>query len=145
MKKQPEVDRFLKSIIKTNSCWIWIKSIGKTGYGRTKTGSRSNKTRRTIGAHQWSYMLFNGPLQKDLVVDHICRLRNCVNPEHLRLVTRRINAIENSTSPPAKNQKKSTCLYGHLFTKENTYLWKNKRSCRACRLRRTKLIDPLNP
>jgi hypothetical protein len=61
---------------KTPTCWLWIGNLGVTGYGYM---SYQNVTYR---AHRLAYMSANGPIPEGLVLDHLCRTRNCVNPDH---------------------------------------------------------------
>src|SRR6185369_15212594 len=71
------LQRFLKSVTFTkNGCWTWKGTLYQ-GYGRF--GS--------IAAHRWLYQRLHGPLSKNLVLDHLCRNRSCVNPLHLEPVS----------------------------------------------------------
>ncbi len=121
-----------------SGCWNWVGSINVYGYGMLYL--KSGKPKHVgVYAHRFSYDLFNGPIIKDLVVDHICRNRACVNPEHIRSVTRTINTIENSEGASAKNKIKRACIRGHEFNEQNTYRYISKkgyacRSCIACRV-----------
>lgn len=82
---RPEPDRFFEKIDKRDDgCWIWIAGISQgTGYGTFKLG----RTRTHIGAHRWSYQHHKGPIPAGMVIDHICHVPACVNPDHLRLAT----------------------------------------------------------
>lgn len=78
------VDRlglFLKHVNKTEACWLWtgstVTGYGNFGYGENKTGP----------AHRWAYEYFVGPIPPGLWLDHLCRVRNCVRPDHLEPVT----------------------------------------------------------
>ena len=110
-------------------CWNWNASLWTGGYGQIGEGGRGS---RNLGAHRVSYELYKGKIQNDLVVDHICRNRKCVNPDHLRLLTRGENVMCGETIP-AKNLAKTHCINGHEFTIENTYTYKNTRQCVKCR------------
>jgi hypothetical protein len=68
-----------------NGCWIWVKSVNKKGYGQLKRGSA------TSHAHRWYYEQAKGPIPAGLVIDHLCRVRACVNPDHLEPVTNQEN------------------------------------------------------
>jgi hypothetical protein len=73
-------------------------------------------------------------LPDGMVVDHTCRNRKCVNPNHLRLVSNRTNLIENSEAIAAKNRAKTHCSHGHSLAGENVFLRADGgRGCRACR------------
>jgi hypothetical protein len=64
-----------------NGCWIWQKqTIGK-GYGRKWVDGRG------VLAHRWYYEQANEPIPEGLQIDHLCRVKRCVNPAHLEVVT----------------------------------------------------------
>jgi hypothetical protein len=66
-------------------CWLWQRSIVRGGYG---IAWRDGK--HAI-AHRWYYEHLVGPIPEDLALDHLCRVRHCVNPAHLEPVTHREN------------------------------------------------------
>lgn len=73
-------------------CWIWQGAPGKNGYGRMSIGDRLQYV------HRLSYEHHVGPIPDGLTIDHLCRVRMCINPEHLEPVTfaentRRENAV----------------------------------------------------
>ena len=88
-----------------DGCWLWT---GKTtnGYGVVDIGGRSG---RLMKAHRVSYEAFKGPVPDGLDLDHLCRVRNCVNPDHLEPVTR----FENLRRSPLTSIGKTACQYGH--------------------------------
>ena len=102
---------------------------------------------RTEWAHRVSYELFRGPIPDGLQIDHLCRIRHCVNPDHLEAVTQRENILR-GTSPSAKAAARDACINGHPYTPENTKLFRGDRQCRTCQLtwhrqNRRKLGKPL--
>jgi len=129
-------ERFDKFVIFTEDHWLWIGCVDPDGYGFFKAAGRARRVHRLAYA-RWKGAL-DDPDEKRVIVDHICRTRNCVNPDHLRLETYRVNA-ENSDSPIADNMHKEACDRGHPFTPENTYVvkggktWPGGRACRTCR------------
>jgi hypothetical protein len=63
------------------ACWLWIGTVGEKGYGRFWL------SRRAVQAHRFAYEFTVGPIPDGMQLDHICRTRACVNPEHLEPVT----------------------------------------------------------
>jgi hypothetical protein len=92
------MERFLAKVKKDSSgCWLWTGGRKPTGYGNFKAHSKS-----TVNAHRWSYEQHVGPIPDGLVLDHLCRVRHCVNPAHLEPVTTRVN-LARGTRWPAKS------------------------------------------
>jgi len=114
------------------ACWPWTAKLETTGYGRVWWNGREES------AHRVAYVLRHGQIPDQLVIDHVCNTRSCVNPDHLRAVTHRENNAR-SSSPSAINAIKTHCKWGHEFTPENIYVPpKNPKSrhCRRCIARR---------
>jgi hypothetical protein len=114
-------------------CWIWQASIKtKTGYGSFGWGRRSY----SIPAHRACFLLFVGSIPEGLELDHLCRRRACVNPDHLEPVTTKVNN-NRGIGPECARQRqlaKTHCPKGHEYTEANTYRFgKNYRACRQCR------------
>lgn len=113
-----------------DDCWEWQGPL-YSGYGKASWNKRS------AGAHRLSAILHGLPVRPGMMVDHICRNRACVNPGHLRVVTPRINSIENSIGPTAKNYVKTHCDRGHELSDDNliqvTLIKKGWRSCKTCK------------
>jgi len=109
------------------SCYEWIAGKMK-GYGWFNRGDRS------VLAHRFIYEIIKGAIPDNMVLDHICRNRACVNPDHLRIVNRRQNALENSESFPAKLAQRTHCPKGHPFSGigSNVLYRKRGRICRTC-------------
>jgi len=104
-------------------CWIWLGVIQGNGYG--KYGKQL--------AHRLIYEKAKGTVPNGLQLDHLCRVRSCVNPDHLEPVTQRENILRGD-SFSAKNAAKTSCPSGHPYTKENTRIRANGyRECRECR------------
>lgn len=92
-----------------------------------------------VRVHRYVWELANGLIPDGMVIDHMCRNRACCNVAHLRVVTQKVNALENSLSLTAVNAAKTHCKYGHEFTAENTYRYKGERQCRLCKRVRDRL------
>jgi cytochrome c5 len=118
-------------------CWLWARQINKGGYG-IFSYKPFVKYRE---AYRIAYSLFVEPAPvgaHTFTLDHLCRVRSCVNPCHLEKVPERINILRGENFA-AKHAKKTHCPQGHEFTPENTYPLPGKggkivgRGCRACR------------
>lgn len=117
--------RFWAAVTKTPTCWLWTASTRK-GYGGFRAFGR------IVQSHRFAYEHFRGPIPPGLTVDHLCRVKRCVNPDHLEVVTNRVNVLR-GIGRSATNARKTQCKYGHAFTRENT--WRDargKRQCRTC-------------
>ena len=121
-----DVESFWLKVDKSDGCWKWKgKYAGDYGIFYIK--------QLRYRAHRVSYSLAKGPIGEGLYIDHMCRNPGCVNPEHLRAVTPRINSIENSDGPPAINANKIACVRGHLLTPDNIVERdSDKRNCKFC-------------
>lgn len=125
--KIPETFRFWKRVHKTSGCWMWTGRTGRGGYG---IFSASHE--KAVLAHRRSFELVKGLIPEGLTLDHLCRNRLCVNPDHLEPVSLSENN-RRSTSPSALNSRKNHCKHGHEFTPENTHICTNGgRLCKEC-------------
>jgi hypothetical protein len=118
--------RFESKIERTETCWLWHGTVTDKGYGHFWLDGRM------VSAHRRSYELYVGEIPEGLTLDHLCRVRRCVNPDHLEPVSNRENVLRGA-SPPALQAAQEACHRGHPFDEANTYRWRNSRQCRACR------------
>lgn len=89
-------DRFWAKVDKTDECWLWTAATNRLGYGDFWDGTkRLSGANRIVRAHRFAYELQIGRIPDGLEIDHVCHVRSCVNPEHLRTVTRKQN-LENT-------------------------------------------------
>lgn len=121
-------------IEKTDGCWLWRGfRMTPTGYGRFN-GTVDGKARKML-AHRMIYEQLVGPIPQGMTLDHLCRNRSCVNPDHMEVVTNRINTLRGD-NPCAQNARRTSCVNGHAFDAANTRPYRGGRVCRACDNRR---------
>lgn len=153
-----KVDLLCKFIIDPETgCWRWKHKPDKGGYGRLRVFSK--RTNTSFAAHRLAYLKWVGPIAYGLVVDHKCRNRSCINPEHLEAVTQKENIRRsNLTRQRARHEgwktrkrshlrrastghpkgvggaaKRTCCRRGHPFVVENVMPRANGgRRCRTC-------------
>ena len=115
------IERYLSRIQISNSgCWEWTAGKSSTGYAMFHW---DNATR---GAYKFIYEFFNGKINPDQEMDHLCKNKVCVNPKHLEAVTRRENCLRGSVGKHNNHHygKKTHCKRGHPFNKKNTVIVK---------------------
>ena len=116
--------RFWAKVQKTETCWLWTASTKKVGYGWFKLNEKQ------VAAHRFAYELLVGPIPAGLDLDHLCNVRNCVNPEHLEPVTK---AENNRRQVP----RRKTCKHGHPYGTDNYWMvsaghGRRARRCKTC-------------
>lgn len=131
------IRRFWSRVNKTESCWLWMRSLDDKGYGRFYNGKSMSF------AHILSYELVIGSVPSGLELDHLCRNVACCNPEHLEPVTHRENVLR-GTGPTAIYARATHCVSGHPFSGDNLIVHVRKRGpermCRICKNRRAREV-----
>lgn len=127
--KRDVLERAMEKVDVTDTCWLWTAHINRAGYGRIGTQLGTDLAHRVI------YQLTVGPIPDGLHLDHLCRVRHCVNPAHLEPVTAAEN-LARSLAPLATKMRhaaRTHCKNGHEFSEENTGIDGNgSRVCRTC-------------
>lgn len=119
------IRRFITKFLVGDECWEWTASKDRGGYGTFKLDGK------TAIAHRVSYRLFVGEIPKGLELDHLCRVRHCVNPKHLEPVTKAENTRRGIAGDQFRNR--THCVKGHPFSGDNLFVRKNgHRECRTC-------------
>jgi hypothetical protein len=103
-------------------CLLWMGYRNVAGYGRVSHGGQKN-----LSVHRLAYRLWVGELPTELHVDHLCRVRNCVEPTHMQ-------AVEPRENVRLVNARKTTCKRGHPLSGDNLYInaASGSRVCRTC-------------
>lgn len=123
------LDRFVKKV-SFDGCWNWKASKDNDGYGNFWFKSK------IYLAHRASYEMFVGSIQDGMTLDHICRNRSCVNPNHLRQMSLKENILCGD-GVCAKKLKQTHCVRGHELSGYNLMNRVRNgnvnRSCRICK------------
>lgn len=133
--KTAAIGRLMARVVETpgpmaTPCWITTYRTTDRGYA---TIGEYDRTRR---AHVVAYEAVHGPVPDGLELDHLCRVRNCVNPAHLEAVTHQEN-MHRAFAVTGTGTYATHCIAGHEFTPANTYVCAgHPRFCRTCGNRR---------
>jgi hypothetical protein len=119
---------FWSRVQKGDGCWEWIGPRWK-GYGVAMVKVAGGW--RVVRVHKVAYAALVGPVPKGLVLDHLCRVRHCVRPDHLEPVTPRENTLR-GCGATALNARKEVCSKGHPLAEENMTPHATWRRCRTC-------------
>lgn len=129
MVTQPPLDRLMAHVSKDpDGCWRFAGSKVR-GYGQFRYEGRLHL------AHRVAYQLLVGPIPEGLQLDHLCRVRDCINPSHLEPVTHAENVRRGIAGEVtrARMLAKTHCAQGHEWNEENTGRQPGGRKCLACR------------
>lgn len=147
-KWKPSAKARLKSMIKKSpsGCWEWTGALDRYGYGKSRI--TLDGVRRHTGSHRISWLIFRGDItDQELQLDHLCRNRRCVNPDHLELVTSYENYLrsvpfidsgdDRSRRRGRPKKVRTHCAHGHPWTSDNIYVRVTKEgyvseTCKEC-------------
>lgn len=131
-----DVDVLRQYTVDDGGCWMWQRAKDPTGYGRVAWHGKVAYAHRAMWeAHH------SEPVPDGLVIDHICRRKGCINPDHLDAVSQLVNVRRTLV----RSGRLTRCKHGHEFTDANTRLemrrdhWGIKRICRTCDRDRARL------
>lgn len=128
------VERLMnRTMADPSGCWLWIGSTNPKGYGHIWDERR----RGVYAVHRIVWEHCHGPIPDGLEVDHLCRVRNCVNPDHLEVVDHAANV--------RRRVRASHCKRGHPLTPENVHIDRRHggRKCKQCR--KARKLEGLTP
>ena len=120
-------ERIMARVVIDGDCLLGPVNPGQSGY----TVVWDNERQSMVKAHRLSYERNVGPIPDGLELDHLCRRRNCLNPQHLEAVTHQVNMLR-SMSPAGEHARKTHCPSGHPYDEENTKHYRGWRYCITC-------------
>lgn len=103
-----------------SGCWIWNGTINNRGYGHIGFHGK------LFMAHRLFFELYNGPILPGFQINHLCRVKCCVNPSHLESVT----AQQNMLYGPTSNTLKTHCRCGRPYDLLDS---QGRRRCKTCK------------
>ena len=123
MLNAKQIYNFTRKVKWQGTCLVWTAEIGRGGYGVFRVGYKSKRAHRAWFEHMVE------PVPDGYELDHKCRVRHCVNPNHLRVITHAENMAY------AISAIKTHCVQGHPLSGDSLYVVKGtiQRKCKACR------------
>ncbi len=116
--------------VDVQGCWIWTRFTDRDGY------ARQGRKGEPCFVHRANYEAFNGTIPAGMTIDHLCRVRSCVNPDHMEAVTHKEN-VQRGESFSVENASKTRCVHGHSLSGDNlkieTHRGQRRRVCWKCR------------
>jgi hypothetical protein len=111
-RQQTLKERFEAKTDRSGDCHIWTGATDLNGYGKLNVGGE------TRGAHRLAYEWDHGDIPDGRMIDHTCNNKSCVNPDHLRLVTREENAVGAAPKLSQEAAEEIRALSGRYTQKE---------------------------
>lgn len=121
--------RWLEKVTEDGDCVVWTAAKDFNGYGKVALDGRA------VYVHRAAWVAAHGrDVPEGLTIDHLCRNRACVRPDHLEAVTHKVNVLRGETVP-ARRKAQTHCLRGHELAGDNVKISaRGERICLACRL-----------
>ena len=141
---QRDIDRFWAKVIIDCACdcWVWVGARTEGGYGQFRVGGRRGQVKL---AHRLAWETWRGPIPPELQIDHLCRVRACVNPAHMEPVSQRVNILR-GTGYTARSARRTECPNGHPHSEEtNGFTGRGKRYCKTCNRDRARAWRAAHP
>lgn len=127
--RKPIISRLLDGLVDASGpCWLLTSYVGPQGYALLWADGRP------LAAHRAVWEALVGPIPDGHQLDHLCRVRHCVNPDHLEPVTPKENSRRAAPSGGGGRAFWTECKHGHAFDEANTYRIPSTgaRQCRTC-------------
>ncbi len=113
----------------SSGCWLWLAGLNRGGYGQFEIGT--NQHHKTVAAYKHAYRVLVGAIAPGFELDHLCRVRRCVNPGHLEPVTRAENIRRGAGFG---GLLRIACKRGHSLVGPAASVPNGKyRTCRQCK------------
>lgn len=109
-----------------SGCWLWTGALERQGYGHFNNKGKYRPAHRSVYQHLVCAEI------DGLEIDHLCRTRCCVNPDHLEAVTKEINQ-RRGFGASGINWRKTHCKHGHLFGGNSHINARGWRVCKTCK------------
>ena len=129
---EKDLNRLWSKVVKgpgENDCWGWTDVLSKDGYAYLGVDGRKGGK---FLVHRLLYELMIGPIPDGKELDHLCRNRWCVRPDHQEPVTRQVH-VSRGEATSSLHARQTHCIHGHPFDLFNTGYYRGSRYCRACR------------
>lgn len=124
-------DHFLESVLVGDGCWGWLQGHNPEGYAMWQPSGEfavQFGTAMRQMAYRVMWELLRGPIPEGLDIDHMCRMKGCINPDHLDPVTRQVNLRRAGVLDNRQHRPRIFCKYGHKLS-ETRLTFPNGRSC----------------
>lgn len=133
---RPLWDRFWEKV-SIGDCWEWTGAKDGCGYGMVNPFESKKRVVGSTRAHRVAWELLVGPMADDLEIDHLCKNRLCINPDHLEPVTHRVNVQRSITGIKRRPKMCGRGLHDmsvHGHVRSNASSTNGHAYCKPCRL-----------